>query len=125
MGSTEAGVEQQGQTGGPAQRTSENKKMKCDSKTVCWTVMVALLLAWSAGVARGEGHEGRDQGAQGAGDTILCYHCEYTHETCTDTVIGDTIQCPAESGCHIKQYTDGYAWRACGYKEATPGCSKT
>merc|ERR1712215_234974 len=133
MGSTAAGVEQQGQTGGPTQRTSENKKMKCDSKTVCWTVMVTLLLAWSVGVARGEGAEGGDQGAQGdeggdqgaqGADTILCYHCHYSDETCTDTVIGDIVHCDAKYGCYIGQWTNGDAWRKCGYGRHTPHCDK-
>merc|ERR1711936_881330 len=129
MGSTEAGVEQQGQTGGPAQRTSENKKMKCDSKTVCWTVMVTLLFAWSAGVARGEGDEGGDQGTQGheGGDQgaqgpIQCYQCDYHHGTCSEEVTGETVQCPAETGCYVWQQFNGDMIRRCGEAGDTQRC---
>merc|ERR1712215_10804 len=123
MGSAAAGVEQQGQAGGPTQTTSENKKMKCCAKNVCWTVLVTLLLAWSAGVARGEEGEGGDQGTQGdegGADTILCYGCNYWNdETCNDQELGDTMKCPG--GCLIVQGPDGNAQRGCG-SDLTPHC---
>jgi len=143
--------------------------MKCDSKTVCWTVMVTLLLAWSAGVARGEGDEGGDQGAQGheggdqetqgheggdqgtqgheggdqgtqgheggdqgaqgheGGDQgaqgpIQCYQCDYHHGTCSEEVTGETVQCPAETGCYVWQQFNGDMIRRCGEAGDTQRC---
>jgi len=49
----------------------------------------------------------------GAGDMILCYECN--GETCTDQVHGDTMHCPAEGGCFIRQLSEyDDAWRTCG-----------